>query len=1350
MIEPDEVAKSLNKLSLGITESNRLLALLSGGLVKLNSDFGKMPKSIADAIKNIKELNKGIAATGVESKKTKKNLEETWVDIIDGNIVKTLEKQLKVMRDLTAGADKLGDTVKKVSDEGFDVFNAKDMVEQVNAIKALDDKVKSLASSASKMANTDIGIKIKGSETVREINLIKREMDTLITKMGLAGSVMEDSFDFNDNIFIDRLKELGKGFDEEWSKITEGAKKAKEEIESNLKTKYTVPTLTTADTGGANPAVISDNLQAKFDTGNLDEINIAMKALKEMGKEPIIEEMFTGSEEYAAIYKKLLPTLNTGRTNIEKAYIAQKLLTASTKDMGKAYVSVLEGEKAVAKLKEKTARETISRAGKSGAGAFLGGWAQGGFKGGMSAMSDSIDRRRKDLLESGLTKEEKSEGMKKLGYKVSTDKEGNMSYSAGAVTRMAQLQDKGLSGLFKNEAGSLSGGIADGAGGELAGLGEAAAGASTALMVAAGVIMAAVALFKIWAAVMDHVAKNYREVKKVGGMSGMLGNRELNSEIDLRKEAARFRKNLATGGGVDMHPSLNKDGFYMLLEKKLEILSAAQGAGISGALMHKDVNSEGYQKEDAENYSAVAKYLQTSATAAELLGKDIKEAAAEVATLHEELSMSFEGVELFLGNITKSAAAAGVSNEKFMKITRGLANEQVNYGTELKNTARLLATLGESGKYTSETLKKAFEALIPDKQTNEQKVVSTMMAMRDKATVEMVKADIQNSLNKLDQREKDLDEIIRKDPKSSAAQDAQKEKFANISKRSGLIEGKAGWASGNAYQAAGAEQYLSPQAKLLKSYGALGSQFEQLKGVMKKGGTTEDYMAALRKVPKITRDMLAGSAYGVNEDSIKSLGTMVEGNRGNISKAFFDDNGKTRDAVKSDQLDKDPETKKKYLSILTSTGKFSDTEAIGLLTDIQAGGARAAKAQETLEGLWKTKDGKTMYGLDILQASQKAGDLSAEMVEYNKSDSQKLKELAKQSNTASTDISDRMKQWMEPYLETANSALADMVSGFSNSNKDFKQAVEDRKNNAAVTRGIEEAKATQAKKNSAQEALDITQSKLESKGIDIYKNDGMKVMMKDFDDKQKAYNAAAEKANGPNADNDDMTNAAKAHEEMRIAHEKLSSAKSQSYLNLAGSEKDEGKKALLMTAKKQNDEVNEEQMKLDRIMTSQNRKEVIAGLGPKGLGLTGAEAREAVDTIDVGRTLDADAIKTGFFKNLAKGKSTDTLKKKTGGDEALWTLNPEDIMASIEDKSFLGKTTEKQRGSILEMAMRLKPTAEGNALILLDKIINGLGTKQGGNTQITNFGTGATATGDKDNVTKTSNAASNVDTGLAD
>jgi len=1065
------------------------LGLLEAQMSAIAGSFTKFSTTTENAFKTIGKMSKGLTGVGTESKKTKKVLEQTWVDIIDDDIVKALDKQLKAIDRLTVGTKEFSENLETISKQGseFEIIDSADLNQQLNALQAIDKKLNQVAGNINKMASSKIGLSIQDSgAAVKEINSIMGQMEALKLQAGVARRSLESSFDIDTDPFVKKLKELNPAFSAEFTKIRDSAATNAAELRKLYATSM-VPELSAEDvhklSGGSNidPKHYQQALQAQVAAGGADDVSAQ---LQKAGKSLTTVFDPSATEEQKKQIQACLELMELENTSLEQAIASQMLLNSATSKLPEIHERSVKAMTQEKKLASDIAKAKIEQAGKGGIGAILGGFSEGGFRGGMSAMAHSVENKRRAILSSGLSTDEKSAEMRKAGYKVTTNDRGETSYKANFMTSMkqgiSQLANRGAGSLIKGEGAEAFSGLIRGAQGAEAGLGAvggAAEGAGLAaegagagmsgagaavgtfgavLGVAAGAVVGIIAIFKIFAAVMDHAAKNYREVKQVGGVSGMLGRRDLGGAINLKEDAAAFRKNLVKGGGSALQPSLSQDGFYMLVEKKLEVLGAAQQAGLSGATFQEDVNRKNKKGDfgsiDAEEYSVTAKYLQTAAEAAELLGKDLKEAANEVATLHEELSLSFGGVEMFLMNITRSATQAGVSNEKFMKITRSLANEQTNYGTELKNTSRILSTLGESGRYTSETLKKSFETLIPDKQSIEQKVVANSMAMQNSGVKASVIGSIKSAITDLDTREAELQAIIDANPTSSAAQDAKKEQQSMVVKRSGLKENLSAWSSGNAYAAAGAQDYLPTTAKLTAAIGAMGAQMPMLREGMKRGLGLDQLLEAARSLDPTTRNMLA-TVYGIKDpvEALAQLKPLLEGAAAKIKNAFFDADGKKRSTLGSDE-----ESINRFTEILTSAG-MSEKEAREKVASLASGnddgtGTSGNAVRKAIEGLFKNSQGELALSNRNIALAEKSGAKAEEETRVRQTEAEKLRATLAQSNVASTDTADKIKQWMEPLLETGNEWLATMTAGFSAAFDKFGNGVRDREKAAAAKR----------------------------------------------------------------------------------------------------------------------------------------------------------------------------------------------------------------------------------------------------------------------------------------------------------
>ena len=745
--------KKIEELKAGLRETEQSIKSLGTLLTTFNTTFLHTVTELTAAGKGLDGLVKklGLASDGV--KKAKKSFEHTWTDLLDPAVLKQMAKQIEAFEDLTVGAkefeDRIASLTKKTDGLDIEFMDSSKVKEQQAVLNALERSVQKIKGSMDAVSRTKLGVASGAPAAVRDLAQAEERLKAIRMQYALVAKEAKEGLDFNTDPMAGAISKQLDGVRDLW----DTSKKLAAEYYNNIKNMEKMSVSPDVDPNKFKKAfgdTTVEKVNSDLNNPKLGEENLAKlrQAAEDQGIEIrttlVVDPKAKNAQEIQAM-NDIMVEYNVPA---EKASLIMQRMVAISKqeEVEQKKIKILMETKR--KIQQDITKATLAES-QGRLKHTLAGFGEGGFKGGMAAFAKSFSDSKKSILTGAMSMEDRVKLMNQNGFKASMNSQGGMDYEASGMNKISQqlsgFLNKGLKGVMENNSalkGSMS--AAEGAGieagelgeaagglGELAGVAETAGGAlevlGAAFSAATIVVGVFIALFKLYAAAVDHTAEKYREVRSFGGVSGMGAGKT--GILDLHKELYDFRINLAKGGGSQLGAGAG-DSYYLGMEKRMDILKAASSAGMNAGRMQQNVKEDSFISERPEENNATAKYMQVSAEMAELLGKDLKEAAAEVANLHEELSMSFESVESFFVNITRSATAAGVSNEKFLKLTRSLANEQLNYGTQLMATSRILELLGASGAYTSETLKKAFESLVPEGQNTAQKTVDLSRTLK--------------------------------------------------------------------------------------------------------------------------------------------------------------------------------------------------------------------------------------------------------------------------------------------------------------------------------------------------------------------------------------------------------------------------------------------------------------------------------------------------------------------------------------------------------------------------------------------------------------------------------------------
>lgn len=929
-------------------KSTKFVKDLEIAMTALNVDMGKTVTNLSKTGRGVETLVKQLLSVTDGVKKVKKSLEHTWIDLIDDKVTKKMGDQLRAIKDLAVGTEafkKKIDNLTRKGSSGFEIMDQNAAKEQFEILEAVESRLKSYKATLTDVGKTKVGLSIGAGSALQDLNKAEERLKAIRLQTLLVAQSMKDGFDFDTSSLADAIKKMNPEFSKTW----DSANKAAEEHFKKVQGFQRAMVSDSADlkASGLSNSDVNKRLNTPEvdDKGKVNSIASDTKAaLEKLGidiKYRLVPEGDSKPAEIAEfqmindICEKQNLSLEEGVTFLERQVAIAKTLPGIDQQVlgiERQTLDVLSRQEA---KKGEILKSQIALSRESRAKTAFMGFLDGGFKGGMTAFARSVDTNKQKVISSGIPQDEKAKLLNQLGYKTSTNKDGELQYEAKGLTnivqKLEQVMNKGLSGLFKHDSGVIAG-SAEGAaaGGEaaeaFAGMASAAeiaevglTGLGTAFSLVLGPIMLLVGAFKLYAAAVDHNAEIYKEVHSMGGLSAMGAGKT--GILDLQKELDDFRKNLINGGGLDAY-NLNTVG------KRMDILKAGVGSGLNAGALSMDVKSKYFTGPDPEKLSATAKYMQVTAEVSEILGKDMKESAAEVANLHEELSMSFDSVETFFMNITRSATAAGVSNEKFIKLTRSLANEQVNYGTQLKATSNILELLGSTGAYTSETLSKAVSALLPKKdQTIEQRLVSVKGIMNDPKALQSEIAD-------RDRIKRELKDFEAKQaaaaPDSSQYKEASKEITAHrraLINKENIINH---WNANDYYGVAGNAASLSTANQMRRTFSSQAYTIGGDKGagkamaLMEKGSSYKEVAAALANVNTDMKEKLQElfKVDDVNEIP-QTLMSMREGGQNKIVDSIFDQEGNKKDVTKEEGAQQVAELKKLGITLDKSTTRSS-------------------------------------------------------------------------------------------------------------------------------------------------------------------------------------------------------------------------------------------------------------------------------------------------------------------------------------------------------------------------------------------------------------------------------------------
>jgi hypothetical protein len=624
---------------------------------------------------------------------------------------------------------------------------------------------------------------------------------------------------------------------------------------------------------------------------------------------------------------------------------------------------------------------------------------------------------------------------------------GKAAGEAEKAQKMASISE----GLMAEDTALAGEGVeAAGAGMEAAGAG--AAGGLSAVAAAAGplalVIMGVIAIFKVFQAAVDHMAEEYKMVKVgTGGVSGFMGDKNVQN-LDLKESMQTFRRNLVTGGG-------GMQAFAYLRTDKLKALEAAQAAGMSANRQVQDINAASFKEPDAETYNATAKYLLTAATNAELLGKDLKEAGAEVAEMHESLALSFDTIQLFFLNITRQASNAGIANGKFIALTRQLSQEQENYGSQLKSTAKILENLGRSGAYTSETIKKAFESLQP----NENQSVEQSAAMLSLAGPETMKKAAQDQAKEVARQQAEYDKLKAKADNGTISQDEQTEM---VQRQNALVGAKA------LQRSLENSDYVGTAEKL-KKYGSMETKQTVAQGM------TEAVPAGNEKYLQMMKDNNEGkTAYTQEELKAEKAkgGQLIRSKIGEVVGVNMEENSENQMNQAVGVAQHALFNGQKFKEGDLQNGKLGDTQE-KLLTNLGLMGKKignydfttSEKAAQSLKSMSATQFEAlaNQHGRGVTKEGLERGIDTSKLEALTKdesSDIQSLRDSMARSRQRSMTLQEKMQTAVEEGFTEANTWLENIFGGI----------VEDTKKQERIKRETEERRAKKKHEDAAKEA----------------------------------------------------------------------------------------------------------------------------------------------------------------------------------------------------------------------------------------------------------------------------------------
>lgn len=349
------------------------------------------------------------------------------------------------------------------------------------------------------------------------------------------------------------------------------------------------------------------------------------------------------------------------------------------------------------------------------------GFFNGGFKGGLSGVQSGI-KSKMDLMNQ-MSPEARQSLAKSFGIKIGGDGKAGLSgmgRMAGAAGDIGSSGFKGAMGKWAMGQGAAAG-AAGGMGGAL--------GAVARVAGPVGIAIAAVkGAYDIFEKIHDFTVAQNQKVVALGGLSALRGEGGFG---DAAANRGKFRESIAEAGPLA--------GFNYTMDKKISALQAGSAAGFSNARMVADVTREGgkdYQSSGlGHGQNQTAKFMQSAALTAELLGSNIEDAAKEVAEFREEFNMTFESITSFYTNMSVQARAAGISTSKFIGLVKTLGKDMSIYGDQLFNVNAALSQLGRTGSYTSETIKTGFKNMFggnKERSFETQAALNSSMTSKDK------------------------------------------------------------------------------------------------------------------------------------------------------------------------------------------------------------------------------------------------------------------------------------------------------------------------------------------------------------------------------------------------------------------------------------------------------------------------------------------------------------------------------------------------------------------------------------------------------------------------------------------
>ena len=1046
--------KKIEELKAGLRETEQSIKSLGTLLTTFNTTFLHTVTELTAAGKGLDGLVKklGLASDGV--KKAKKSFEHTWTDLLDPAVLKQMAKQIEAFEDLTVGAkefeDRIASLTKKTDGLDIEFMDSSKVKEQQAVLNALERSVQKIKGSMDAVSRTKLGVASGAPAAVRDLAQAEERLKAIRMQYALVAKEAKEGLDFNTDPMAGAISKQLDGVRDLW----DTSKKLAAEYYNNIKNMEKMSVSPDVDPNKFKKAfgdTTVEKVNSDLNNPKLGEENLAKlrQAAEDQGIEIrttlVVDPKAKNAQEIQAM-NDIMVEYNVPA---EKASLIMQRMVAISKqeEVEQKKIKILMETKR--KIQQDITKATLAES-QGRLKHTLAGFGEGGFKGGMAAFAKSFSDSKKSILTGAMSMEDRVKLMNQNGFKASMNSQGGMDYEASGMNKISQqlsgFLNKGLKGVMENNSalkGSMS--AAEGAGieagelgeaagglGELAGVAETAGGAlevlGAAFSAATIVVGVFIALFKLYAAAVDHTAEKYREVKSLGGVSAIGAGKT--GILDLHKELYDFRQNLASGGGSQLGGLGAGDHYYLNMEKRLDVLKAASSAGISAGRMQQNVKADSYMTERPEENNATAKYMQVSAEMAELLGKDLKEAAAEVANLHEELSMSFESVESFFVNITRSATAAGVSNEKFLKLTRSLANEQLNYGTQLMATSRILELLGASGAYTSETLKKAFESLVPEGQSTAQKTVDIARTLNRSGERDAILKQERVEIANLEKQVKHYADIANDPTKDQSVRDDAAKEVTARQKRLFYANSFVGSLERNDTTGAAAAQEGASLSTRMK-FAQNGLAMEQAPALNKvlnaKGLSGDEARAAAAEAGRGTNLEVMHqmeSVMGMKKDAlieiIPALTRINEGGGQTVGAALYDETGVKKDLTKDQQDQLAPIMEKLGIDMSKVTSKADLEKAMASAGKDLTMGEKAAL---------------------IVQAIEAVGGATTD-------DMEKLRANTAGSAGRSTPEADKIIGKFLPLAEEANALLDALVQGDSSAKNAYNAAKLLRENKA--------------------------------------------------------------------------------------------------------------------------------------------------------------------------------------------------------------------------------------------------------------------------------------------------------------